>query len=94
MERKFLARCGRGSPQRVYILDDGSEWTILKLQNYLNKRWKRKDISLHLVRSRLQKHTNPDKVFAKPIVTKPRTILTKSDKDISREMMNLALKNI
>ena len=47
-----------------------------------------------MVRARLNKSTNPKVIFAKPIQTKPRTILTTKEEDIARQMMNLALKSI
>ena len=87
-------RDGRGKPLRVYQLDDGTGWTIYQIQNKLKSKWKNKDIALHIVRARVRKHTDPDKIFAKPIVTRPRTLPTKTEQDISREMMNLALRNI
>tara|TARA_R110000787_G_scaffold266592_1_gene372748 strand:- start:273 stop:554 length:282 start_codon:yes stop_codon:yes gene_type:complete len=79
---------------RVYTLDDGTKWTIVDIQNKIKSKWKTKDVELSLVRARIFKHTDPEKVFAKPIVTRPRTVLTKSQKDIDREMMKLALRNI
>ena len=87
-------RDGRGKPLRVYTLDDGSKWTIYEIQNKLKSRWKNKDIGLHIVRARVYKHTDPEKIFAKPIVTRPRTTLTKTEQEIERDMMNLALRNI
>ena len=47
-----------------------------------------------MVRARLNKSTNPKVIFAKPIQTKPRTILTTKEEDIARQMMNLALKKL
>lgn len=47
-----------------------------------------------MMRGRLNKSSNPEVIFAKPIKTKPRTILTKTEEDTAREMMNLALKSI
>ena len=91
--RKFKTRNG-AKPLRVYTLDDGTEWTVYQILNKIKSKWKNKDVELSLVRARIQKHRNPDKIFAKPILTRPRTLLTKSQKEIDREMMNLALRKI
>jgi hypothetical protein len=93
MVEKINTRCARGKPQRVYTLDDGSKLTALELQSQLNEKWGC-EVTLFLARSRLNKSTNPKKVFAKPIKTRPRKILTIEEKDTAREMMKLALKNI
>jgi len=81
-------------PLRVYTLDDGSQWTVYEILNKLKSKWKNKDISLALARARVQKHTDPDKVFCKPIVTKPRTVPSKTQQEIEREMFNFALRTI
>ena len=91
--RNFKTRNG-AKPLRVYTLDDGTEWTIIDILNKIKSKWKNKDVSISLARARIYKHTDPELVFAKPIVTKPRTVLTKTEQEISREMMNLALRNI
>jgi hypothetical protein len=91
--RNFKTRNG-AKPLRVYTLDDGTQWTVYQILNKIKSKWKNKDVELSLVRARIQKHRNPDKIFAKPILTRPRTLLTKSQKDIDREMMNLALRKI
>ena len=81
-------------PLRVYTLDDGTQWTIIDILNKIKSKWKNKDVSIALARARIYKHTDPELVFAKPIVTKPRTVPTKTEQEISREMMNLALRKI
>ena len=94
VSNKALTRDARGRALRVYTLDDGTQWTVVQASNKLNAKWKRKDTSIHMMRGRLNKSSNPEVVFAKPNKTRPRTILTKSEEDTAREMMNLALKNI
>ena len=89
-----LTRDARGRALRVYTLDDGTQWTVEQASNKLNAKWKRKDTSIHMMRGRLNKSSNPEVVFAKPNKTRPRTILTKTEEDTAREMMNLALKSI
>ena len=79
---------------RVYTLDDGTEWTVNQILNKIKSKWKNKDVALSLVRARILKHTDPEKIFAKPILTRPRTVPTRTEQDISREMMNLALRKI
>ena len=88
------SRAGAGRPLQVYTLTDGTKWTARQILMRLRSRWKQKEIAIHLVRGRLLKHRCPDKIFAKPSLTKPRTKLTITEKDIDREMMNLALKSI
>jgi hypothetical protein len=88
------SRAGAGRPFQEYTLTDGTKWTARQILMRLRSRWKQKDIAMHLVRGRLLKHRCPDKLFAKPALTKPRTKLTITEKDIDREMMNLALKSI
>jgi len=94
VSNKALTRDARGRALRVYTLDDGTQWTVVQASNKLNAKWKRKDTSIPMMRGRLNKSSNPEVIFAKPIKTKPRTILTKTEEDIAREMMNLALKSI
>jgi len=91
---KVLKTRNGAKPLRVYTLDDGTEWTVNQILNKIKSKWKNKDVELSLVRARIQKHTDPEKIFAKPILTRPRTVPTKTEQDISREMMNLALRNI
>lgn len=81
-------------PLRVYTLDDGTQWTVYEVLNKIKSKWKNKDVALTLAQARVYKHTDPDKIFAKPILTRPRTIPSKTEQEISREMMNLALRNI
>jgi hypothetical protein len=83
----------RPSALRVYTLDDGTEWTVESATKKINKRWK-VNVTTHMTRARLNKSTNPEVIFKKPISTKPRTILTTKEEDIARQMMNLALKKI
>ena len=94
VSKKATTRNARGRALRVYTLDDGTQWTIEQAQNKMNAKWKRKDITTHMMRGRLNKSTNPEIIFSRPITTRPRTILTKSEEDTAREMMNLALKSI
>ncbi len=94
MVTKVLKTRNGAKPLRVYTLDDGTEWTVNQILNKIKSKWKNKDVALSLVRARIQKHTDHEKIFAKPIVTRPRTLPTKTEQDISREMMNLALRNI
>ena len=47
-----------------------------------------------MTRARLNKSTDPEVIFRKPISTKPRTILTSKEEVIEQQMMKLALKNI
>ena len=94
MVTKVLKTRNGAKPLRVYTLDDGTEWTVNQILNKIKSKWKNKDVELSLVRARIQKHTDPEKIFAKPILTRPRTVPTKTEQDISREMMNLALRNI
>jgi len=91
---KVLKTRNGAKPLRVYTLDDGTEWTVNQILNKIKSKWKNKDVELSLVRARIQKHTDPEKIFAKPILTRPRTVPTKTEQDISREMMNLALRKI
>jgi len=83
----------RPSALRVYTLDDGTEWTVESATKKINKRWK-VNVTTHMTRARLNKSTNPEVIFKKPINTKPRTVLTTKEEAISQEMMKLALKNI
>jgi len=94
VDKKPITRNARGRALRVYTLDDGTKWTVYQASNKLNAKWKRKDTSIPMMRGRLNKSSNPEVIFAKPIKTKPRTILTKTEEDTAREMMNLALKSI
>lgn len=94
MVTKVLKTRNGAKPLRVYTLDDGTEWTVNQILNKIKSKWKNKDVELSLVRARIQKHTDPEKIFAKPILTRPRTVPTKTEQDISREMMNLALRKI
>ena len=87
MVTKVLKTRNGAKPLRVYTLDDGTEWTVNQILNKIKSKWKNKDVELSLVRARIQKHTDPEKIFAKPIPTK-------TEQDISREMMNLALRKI
>ena len=89
-------------PLRVYTLADGTKWTAVDIQNKIKSKWNKQDVAITLVRARLDTHTDPDKIFAKPILTKPRIFSNQSErkleiekaKKIDREMMNLALRNI
>jgi hypothetical protein len=83
----------RPSALRVYTLDDGTEWTVESATKHINKRWK-VHVTTHMTRARLNKSTDPEVIFRKPISTKPRTILTSKEEVIAQEMMKLALKNI
>ena len=90
---KKEVRKARGNAFRIYTLDDGTEWTVESATKAINKRW-HVNSTPYMVRARLNKSTNPKVIFAKPIQTKPRTILTTKEEDIARQMMNLALKSI
>jgi hypothetical protein len=94
VDKKAITRDARGRALRVYTLDDGTKWTVKQASNKLNAKWKRKDTSIPMMRGRLNKSSNPEVIFGKPHITKPRTVLTKTEEDTAREMMNLALKNI
>ena len=94
VDKKDKTRNARGRALRVYTLDDGTKWTVYQASNKLNAKWKRKDTSIPMMRGRLNKSTKPEIIFSRPITTRPRTILTKSEEDTAREMMNLALKSI
>ena len=94
MVTKVLKTRNGAKPLRVYTLDDGTEWTVNQILNKIKSKWKNKDVALSLVRARILKHTDPEKIFAKPILTRPRTVPTRTEQDISREMMNLALRKI
>ena len=90
---KKEVRKARGNAFRIYKLDDGTEWTVESATKAINKRW-HVNSTPHMVRARLNKSSDPKVIFAKPVQTKPRTILTTKEEDIARQMMNLALKNI
>ena len=94
VDKKDKTRNARGRALRVYTLDGGTKWTVYQASNKLNAKWKRKDTSIPMMRGRLNKSSNPEVIFAKPIKTKPGTLLNKTEEDTSREMMNLALKSI
>ena len=83
----------KARPLRVYVLDDGSEWTVPLLLNKLRSKWKDKDIAVGLVRARLQKSTDPKHILCKPIKTKPKGKLT-SEEEKDREWLHFALKRI
>jgi len=91
---KVLKTRNGAKPLRVYTLDDGTEWTVNQILNKIKSKWKNKDVALSLVRARILKHRDPEKIFAKPILTRPRTVPTKTEQDISREMFHLALRKI
>ena len=77
---------------RVYTLDDGSKWTIFTLSTELQKRFPYINISLYMVRTRLNKHTCLDKIFAEPIYTRPPK--KKESKDVDMALLKLALRTI
>ena len=78
---------------RLYTLDDGSKWTIFTLADELQKRFPYKHISLYMVRTRLNKHTCLDKIFAEPINTRP-PITNKESKDTDMALLKLVLRTI
>ena len=85
---------------RVFILDDGSKWTVEEAQRRLNFRHKMK-FSTSTARGRLLKYTSPEKVFMPLKRTgnkhgRPRGYQrpTTNEERIGRKMMNLALKSI
>ena len=78
---------------RVYTLDDGSKWTIFTLATELQKRFPYINISLYMVRTRLNKHTCLDKIFAEPINTRP-PITKKESKDVDMALLKLVLRTI
>ena len=77
---------------RVYTLDDGSKWTIFTLATELQKRFPYINISLYMVRTRLNKHTCLDKIFAEPIYTRPPK--KKESKDVDMALLKLVLRTI
>ena len=85
---------------RVFILDDGSKWTVEEAQRRLNFKHKMK-FSTSTARGRLLKHTSPEKVFM-PLKRsgnpsgRPRGYKRPTTKEElkSRKMMHIALKAI
>ena len=83
---------------RVFTLDDGSKWTVTKLQKKLNFIYKMK-FSTATVRGRLLKHTSPKKIFItlrKTNKDRPKGYQrpTTKEEEKSREMMRIALMSI
>lgn len=93
MAKLYTATCGGKTPQRVFVLDDGSKWTVRQVQNQLQEKWKL-EVSIHLARSRLDRFTDPIRIFEKPKQTRPKTLLTQADKDKEMELLKHALKHI
>ena len=83
---------------RVFTLDDGSKWTVTKLQKKLNFIYKMK-FSTATVRGRLLKHTSPEKIFIplrKTNKDRPKGYQrpTTEEELENRKMMHIALKSI
>jgi len=85
---------------RVYTLEDGSKWTVEKLQKELESIHKCK-FTLSTARGRLINYTEPHEVFkrlrkhTKSHLNKGRRIFKQINNERKeREMMHLALKSI
>ena len=85
---------------RVFILDDGSKWTVVQVQEELGQLYDTR-FSLPTVRGRLLKHTDPKEIFKPMHYTskgkrfgKKAKFLLSPDDEKEMELLKLALRTI